>query len=213
VLEVIRSSLSTILLALVLACGADTPTQPATSPDRIVVALGDSLTAGPGLSPEETYPARLQERIRAAGLPHVVINQGVSGDTTADALARLDRTLASAPEVLIVALGANDGLRNVPVTTVQRNLATIVERAQQRNIRVLLCGMETPPNHGWQYSLDFHRIYPELARTYDVPLMPFLLTGVVGRPELNLADGWHPNAAGARRIADNLWPYLEPLLR
>lgn len=178
-----------------------------------MVALGDSLTAGPGLRPDETLPARLQEHVTAAGLPHVVVNAGVSGDTTADAVARLDRALEPGTVVLIVALGANDGLRGVPVDTVRRNLQTIIERAQERRIKVLLCGMETLPSRGWDYTLDFHRIYPELARRYNVVLMPFLLAGVVGRVELNLEDGWHPNAAGARIMAENMWPYLEPLLR
>ena len=126
---------------------------------------------------------------------------------------RLDRVIGRDPKVLIVALGANDGLTGVSIETVRSNLATIIERAKERQIRVLLCGMETPPTHGWQYTVDFHRIYPELAQHYNVPLMPFLLAGVVGRPELNMDDGWHPNAAGARRIAENMWPYLEPLLR
>jgi acyl-CoA thioesterase-1 len=177
-----------------------------------VVALGDSLTAGPGLRDSETYPALLQERIRAAGLPHMVMNAGVSGDTTADALARLDRALVPRATVLIVALGANDGLRGVSIAQIEANLGAIIDRARARNLRVLLCGMETLPTRGLEYALDFHNIYPRLADRFDVPLMPFLLAGVVGRPELNMADGFHPNAAGMRVIAQNLWPYLEPLL-
>jgi acyl-CoA thioesterase-1 len=208
-------SAAAVLVGIALACTSDSPTRPAA--DRpaatpVVVALGDSLTAGPGIRPGETYPARLQERIRAAGLPHTVLNAGVSGDTTAEALARLDRALVSGAEVLIVALGANDGLRGVPVVTVERNLETIIERTQARGIRVLLCGMETPPTHGWEYTLAFHRIFPDLARRHQLPLLPFLLSGVVGRPEMNLEDGWHPNAAGAQRIAENIWPYLEQML-
>jgi acyl-CoA thioesterase I len=206
-------SLCSLVFVLSVACSASSPTLPdSTSPPRIVV-LGDSLTAGIGLAQHETFPSRLQERVRTAGLSHVVVNEGVSGDTTADALRRLDRALAHGPEVLVVALGANDGLQGVPVATVERNLQTIIERARERNIKVLLCGMETLPSRGWEYTLDFHAIYPALAERHRIPLMPFLLAGVVGRPELNLADGWHPNAAGMRIIADNLWPYLEPLLR
>ena len=204
--------IAVLVLALV-ACGSASPTQPANSETPVVVALGDSLTAGPGLRDEEAYPALLRQRIRAAGLPHEVVNAGVSGDTTADALARLDRVLVPRTAILIVALGANDGLRGVPVADVTANLTAILERARARNLRVLLCGMETPPTRGLQYSIDFHNIYPALADRFDVPLMPFLLTGVVGRPERNLADGFHPNAAGMRIIAENLWPYLEPLLR
>lgn len=207
------STVCAVLFAAVTACNSSGPTRSDSGEPPKVVALGDSLTAGPGLQPDETLPARLQERIRSAGFPHVVVNAGVSGDTTADAVARLDRALLPGTSVLIVALGANDGLRGVPVASIRGNLQRIIERAQGRGIRVLLCGMETPPSRGWNYALDFHRIYPELAQRYSVPLMPFLLAGVIGRVELNLEDGWHPNAAGARVMADNMWPYLEPLLR
>lgn len=209
--------LSALLLLAAMACQSSAPTRPAAGgrandPPKVVV-LGDSLTAGPGLRTEETLPARLQERVRAAGYPHIIVNAGVSGDTTAGGLARLERALEPGTTVLVVALGANDGLRGVPVETVRGNLAAIIERAQQRGLKVLLCGMETLPSRGWEYTLDFHRIYPELAQRYSVSLMPFLLADVAGRAELNLEDGWHPNAAGARVMADNMWPYLEPLLR
>lgn len=206
------------LLAVVLAapaCGSDSPaapSDPAAAPP-VVVAFGDSLTAGPGLDPGEAYPAVLERMARTAGYPHKFVNAGVSGDTTTGARRRLDAALAPGPQVLIVALGANDGLRGVPIATVKDNLAFMIETAQARGIRVLLCGMETPPTRGWDYTIEFHRIFPELAARYGVPLMPFLLTGVVGNPDMNLADGWHPNAAGARRIAENMWPSLEPLLR
>lgn len=181
-------------------------------PVPVVVALGDSLTAGPGLRREETYPARLQERITASGYRHRVVNAGVSGDTTAGGLRRLDAALVPDTRVLVIALGANDGLGGVPVDQVQNNLAEIIEQALQRKIKVLLAGMETPPTRGWQYTLDFHMIFPQLAARHGVPLMPFLLTGVVGDTAYNLADGIHPNAEGARRIAENMWPYLEPLV-
>lgn len=206
------------LLAVVLAapaCGSGSPaapSDPAAAPP-VVVAFGDSLTAGPGLDPGEAYPAVLERMARTAGYPHKFVNAGVSGDTTTGARRRLDAALAPDPQVLIVALGANDGLRGVPIATVRDNLAFMIETAQARGIRVLLCGMETPPTRGWDYTIEFHRIFPELAARYGVPLMPFLLTGVVGNPDMNLADGWHPNAAGARRIAENMWPSLEPLLR
>lgn len=202
-------------LALLLACSSnDGPIAPGSNDSApVVVALGDSLTAGPGLRESEAWPALIQERIRTGGLPHRMVNAGVSGDTTADGLARLDRALVPGTAVLIVALGANDGIRGVPVAEVERNLATIIERVQARNIRVLLCGIEALPNRGWEYTLEFHQVFPRLAARYSVPLMPFLLAGVVGRAELNLADGWHPNAAGMRVMADNIWPHLEPLLR
>ena len=184
---------------------------PAIAP--IVVALGDSLTSGPGLEPDETYPAILQQRITANGFPHRVVNAGVSGDTSADALRRFDAAVVPDTRVLIVALGANDGLRGVPVGTLRRNLSTIIEQAKARGIRVLLCGMETPPTRGFEYSIQFHQVFPDLAAQYGVPLMPFLLIGVALIPDLNLEDGFHPNAAGHRRMAENMWPYLEPLLR
>lgn len=204
-----------VLLAAILGCGSSsTPTSPtATAAEPpIVVALGDSLTAGPGLSRDQTYPADLQRRATAAGYPHRIINAGISGDTSSDIAARFDRDVVSGTRVLILAAGANDGLQGVPVATLRRNLTTMIERAQARSIRVLLCGMETPPTHGFQYTLDFHRVFPDVSSIYNVPLMPFLLTGVVGLPEYNLGDRVHPNARGAQLIADNMWPYLEPLL-
>ena len=184
----------------------------AQAPTPIVVALGDSLTAGPGLRADEAYPALLQERILARGYRHRVVNAGVSGDTTGDALRRLDQALVPGTRVLIVALGANDGLRGVPVAEMRRNLSAILERARAGGVSTLLCGMETPPTRGWQYTIDFHNVFPELAARFAVPLMPFLLSGVVGDAAYNLGDGIHPNAGGMRRIADNMWPYLEPLL-
>ena len=202
-----------VLCATALACSSSSPTSPEPAAAPKVVVLGDSLTAGPGLRSEETMPARLQEHVRAAGLQHTVVNAGVSGDTTGDAVARLDQALVPGATVLVIALGANDGLRGVPIATVRRNLETILQRAQSRQMKVLLCGMETLPNRGLSYALDFHRIFPDLAQQYNVPLMPFLLIEVIGRAELNLPDGWHPNAEGARVMARNIWPYLEPLLR
>jgi acyl-CoA thioesterase-1 len=200
---------------LALACGSSGPAEPspAAGPPPVVVVLGDSLTAGPGLHPEETYPALLQQKAAAAGYRHRIVNAGVSGDTTADALRRLDRAFERDAAILVVALGANDGLRNVPVEEVRANLREILRRARSQGLKILLAGMETPPHHGWQYTLDFHRLFPDLAREFDVPLMPFLLTGVVGNQSMNLPDGVHPNAAGMRAIANAMWPYLEPLPR
>ena len=206
-------------LAGLLACGSPDATSPGDSttpmPARtpVVVALGDSLTAGWGVAADEAYPSLLQARMRAENYPHRVVNAGVSGDTTAGALRRLDSAIEADTRILVVALGANDGLRGVPIDQVRSNLSTIIERAQARSIRVLLCGMETPPTRGWDYTIAFHRIFPDLSARYGVPLMPFLLGGVVGEPSLNLPDGFHPNAAGYRRIALAMWPYLEPLLR
>jgi acyl-CoA thioesterase-1 len=205
-----------ISCAVAVACGGGSSTRPTSGTSditRIVVALGDSLTDGFALDRSQTYPALLQQRVRDAGYSHRVVNAGVSGDTTADGLRRLDAALVPDTHVLILALGANDGLQGLPVETVRRNLTTIIETAQARRIRILLCGMETPPFRGLDYSRDFHQIFPDLSARFTIPLMPFLLAGVFGDSALNLDDGFHPNAAGHRRIAENMWPYLEPLLR
>jgi acyl-CoA thioesterase-1 len=176
------------------------------------VALGDSLTAGYGLPKEQAYPALLQRRLDAEGYRYEVVNAGVSGDTTAGGVNRLEWSLDGDVRILIVALGANDGLRGLPVVEMKRNLSTIIGRAKDRNITVLLAGMEALTNLGPQYRRAFHDVFPSLAREHDVAFLPFLLDGIAGRPEYNQPDGVHPNAEGARRIADHLWPALEPLL-
>ena len=150
--------------------------------------------------------------MRRAGFPYEVINAGVSRDTSAQARARLDRALEGDVRVLIVALGANDGLRGVPVAQLAANLSHIIETAQTRGIAVLLCGMEALPIHGWAYTAAFHQAYVDLAARYKVPLVPFILMNVIGDPRLMQPDRAHPNAEGARAIADVIWPYLEQLL-
>ncbi|MGI8672279.1 MAG: arylesterase [Luteitalea sp.] len=177
---------------------------------RTIAVLGDSLSVSP--SRDESFPAVLQQRLDAQGLGWRVSSFGRNGDTTRDGLEQLDGVLAERPEILVLALGANDGLRGVPIDTIRRQLDTIITRAQQAGVRVLLCGMETLPFNGLRYSLAFHRIYPDLADAHDLPLVPFLLTGVVGRRELNRADWVHPNARGAQRIAVTIWPVLEPMV-
>lgn len=176
-----------------------------------IVAFGDSLTSGHRLPRRDAYPAVLERGLQEAGLPYTVVNHGIDGDTTAGALRRLDRVLAEQPQILIVAFGANDGLRGVPVAQVRANLARVIERAQEQGIKVLLVGMEALPLYGWQYTVDFHNVFPELARKYDVPLVPFMLDGVFGNPDMMAQDGIHPNAAGARLVADNIWTELRPL--
>jgi acyl-CoA thioesterase-1 len=180
-----------------------------------IVAFGDSLTSGHGIGASRAYPAILQEKIDAAGLDYEVVNAGASGDTSSRALPRLERALDGKVRILIVELGANDGLRGIPVDDVRRNLSRVIETAQARGIQVLLCGMEALPNPrhgGWRYSIAFHGVFADLASRYKVPLVPFILFNVIGNPSLMQPDGAHPNASGARAIADNLWPYLEPLL-
>jgi acyl-CoA thioesterase-1 len=176
-----------------------------------VVVLGDSLAVMPSMA--ESFPAVLESRIAGASLPWAVTNASVSGDTTTDGISRYTPLLQHDVGVLVLELGANDGLQGLDVTSMERNLNAMVEAAQSRGIRVLLCGMETPPLRSLGYSLAFHDVFPRVARRYNIPLVPFLLTGVALIPEMNGPDGVHPNAAGARRIADNVWPYLESMLR
>jgi acyl-CoA thioesterase-1 len=174
----------------------------------IIVVLGDSLTSGHGIDRRLAFPAVLQAKIDAARLPYRIVNEGVSGDTTAGGLRRLDRVLQDNPTVLVLALGINDGLRGVPLTEVKSNLARIIRTAQARGIRVVLCQMEALPLYGWDYSVGFHRLFDELAAEYHVTLVPFFLEAVIGNASLMQGDRVHPNAAGARVIADRVWPYL-----
>jgi acyl-CoA thioesterase-1 len=177
-----------------------------------IVALGDSLTSGRGIGKEEAYPAVLQKRLEDDGYAYHVVNAGVSGDTTARALRRYRDALEGDVKVLIVALGANDGLRGVPVEQLESNLSAIIEEAQRRDIAVVLVGMDALPVHGWAYSVGFHRAYEELAARYRATLVPSVLIKVMSDPSLMQSDRAHPNEAGARAIADLIWPHLRPLL-
>jgi len=181
--------------------------------DAVVVALGDSLTAGLGVAADEAFPARLEARLKTEGYVYRVVNAGVSGDTTAGGLRRVDWVLRARPEVVIVALGANDGLRGQDPRAMRANLDEIVARLQAARARVLLVGMRLPPNYGGDYTKEFEAVFPAVARRAKVPLMPFLLDGVAGVPRLNQADGIHPTAEGQQTIADHLWPFVRPLLR
>ena len=178
-----------------------------------IVVLGDSLTSGRGIEKADAYPAVLQGRLEDGGYNYQVINAGVSGDTTARALRRYRDALDGDVKVVIVALGANDGLRGVPVEQLKSNLSAIIEEAQRRDIAVVLVGMDALPLHGWDYSVAFHRAYEELAARYRVPLVPFVLMNVMTDPALMQRDRAHPNEAGARVIADLIWPHLQPLLK
>jgi acyl-CoA thioesterase-1 len=178
-----------------------------------VVVLGDSLTAGLGLAVTQSYPALLQTKIDAEGLPFQVVNAGISGDTSAGGLRRLDWAVQDGDvRVLIVALGANDGLRGLPVAEMKQNLARIIDAARARKIVVLLAGMEAPPNYGGEYATAFRQAYRDLAREHQVVLIPFLLDKVAGQSALNQGDGIHPNQAGASIVAETVWTALKPLL-
>lgn len=191
---------------------------PALLPDVIddrlkILALGDSLTAGNGLLESDSYPAALQRMIDADGYEFEVINGGVSGDTSAGALRRLDWMMTDDVAVVIVALGGNDGLRGLPPDQMKRNLALIIERAQERGAAVVLAGMEAPPNYGEDYAAAFRRVFFDLSREYRVAgYVPFLLTGVAGIPQLNQPDGIHPTAQGSYRIAETVYTTLQPVL-
>jgi acyl-CoA thioesterase-1 len=179
-----------------------------------VLFLGTSLTAGLGLDPAQAFPARVEAKIRAAGLPHRVVNAGVSGETAAAARRRLDWLLKQRVAVLVIETGANDGLRGQDPDATRADIQALIDRAreQQPAPRILLVGMQAPPNLGRPYAERFRAIYPELARANDVALVPFLLEGVAGEPALNQPDGVHPTAAGQERLAENVWAVLRGLL-
>lgn len=198
-----------VLLALLAASWA----APLAGQERVIVAFGDSLTAGLGVPADQTYPARLGEKLRAEGYAYRVINAGVSGDTTAGGLRRVQWALRLGPEIVILELGVNDALRGQDLGGVRANLDDLVARFQAAGARVLIAGMRLPPNYGNRYAQDFHRLYAEVARTRRAALMPFFLDGVGGDPRFNQFDGIHPTAEGYRIVVDRLWPYLRPLLR
>ena len=177
-----------------------------------IVFLGDSLTAGYGLDVEQSVPSLVQKQLDAEGYTYEVVNAGVSGDTSAGGLRRLDWSLDGNVRILVVELGANDGLRGLPVADMKQNLKTIITAAKRRGIDVLLTGMEAPPNYGPAYTSDFRRAFRDLAGEEHVALMPFYLYQVAGVPALNIADGMHPNPTGARIVEANLWRSLKPLL-
>lgn len=175
--------------------------------------LGDSLTAGLGLLEMQAYPAVLQRKLEADGYKWEVVNAGISGDTSAAGLQRVDWALDQGHvRILILELGANDGLRGLPVGEMKKNLAAIIERAQGRHIAVLLTGMEAPPNFGPEYTVSFRQVYRDLAKQYKLTLVPFLLDKVAGVPNLNQADGIHPNVEGAQIVADTVWSALRPMM-
>ena len=187
-------------------------TNPANANAPRIVFLGDSLTAGYGLDKDESVPSLIQKRLQDAGYPYEVVNAGVSGDTSAGGLSRLDWSLAGDVKILVVELGANDGLRGLPVAELKRNLTEIIARAHAKGIKVVLTGMEAPPNFGPAYTTEFREVYRQLARAHDVTFVPFYLEGVAGIPSLNIADGIHPNAEGSRIVEKTIWSALEPLL-
>jgi acyl-CoA thioesterase-1 len=183
--------------------------------NKRIVVLGDSIAAGYGVDPEEAYPAVLQRKIDEAKLPYTVVNAGVSGDTTAGGLRRIDWILKQPLDILIVELGGNDGLRGIPVSETRSNLQSIIDRTRAKypNAKIVVTGMKIPANMGAQYANDFEKVFGEIAKKNHTALLPFVLENVGGKPELNQPDRIHPTPAGHEIVAQNIWPVLKPLLK
>jgi len=197
-----------VVLALISLAG----TGVATAQEKVILALGDSLTAGYGLAKAESFPVQLEEALRAQGQEVRVINGGVSGDTSAGGLARMDWLMVENPDLVIVELGANDALRAIDPAQTMANLDRIVAKSKAEGARVLLAGMLAPPNLGRDYADQFNAIYPALAERHGVPLYPFFLDGVAAEPQLNQSDGMHPTADGISVIVQRIAPYVAQAL-
>lgn len=178
-----------------------------------ILVYGDSLSAAYGIPTDQSWAHLLQQRLQQSGYSHVVTNASISGETTSGGLSRIEKTLAEhRPALVILALGANDGLRGLPIAEMRRNLALTISACRSHQAKVLLVGMRIPPNYGPRYTTEFMESYPLLARQHHLPLLAFLLDGVAGKPELTQEDGLHPTAAAQSRLLDNIWPKLKPLL-
>ncbi|MEP6934146.1 MAG: arylesterase [Nitrospirota bacterium] len=191
---------------------SDRPTKSVSGERPCIVAFGDSLTAGLGVSQDQSYPAHLQRKLDAAGYAHRVVNAGVSGDTTAGGVRRVSWALNCKPTIVILELGGNDGLRGLSLNETKANLERIIQQFQQASVTVVLAGMKLPPNYGQDYTNGFEALYHALAKQYHLTLIPFFLDGVAVSATLNQADGIHPTGEGYRIIVEKLFPTLEPLL-
>lgn len=221
-----KGIVTTIMVALffVLGCNDDkTTAMPQNSTTgktdtiaktKTIVFFGNSLTAGYGLSPSEAFPALIQNKIDSAGLPYKVVNAGVSGETSTDGNSRIDWILKQPLEVFVLELGANDGLRGIPLSQTKESLQSIIDKVKAKypSVKLVLAGMQIPPNMGSAYTTEFKKIYSELAQKNRMALIPFLLEGVGGEEKLNQEDGIHPTAEGHKILADNIWKELQPLL-
>ena len=185
-----------------------------TAKKKTIIFYGNSLTAGYGLSPSQAFPAIIQRKIDSLGLGYQVVNAGVSGETSSGGKTRIDWILRQQVDIFVLELGANDGLRGIPLSETRKNLQAIVDKVKEKNpdTKFLFAGMQIPPNMGETYTTEFRNIYTELAEKNSMTLVPFLLEGVGGEPELNQEDGIHPTAEGHRIVAENLWRQLAPLL-
>jgi len=182
---------------------------------KTIVFYGNSLTAGYGLSPAEAFPAMIQNKIDSLGLPYQVVNAGVSGETSSGGKTRIDWILQQPVDIFVLELGANDGLRGIPLAETKKNLQEIIDKVKAKypDAKLVSAGMQIPPSMGQTYTTEFKNIYTELAEKNSMTLIPFLLEGVGGEPELNQQDGIHPNKEGSRIVAENVWQKLEKLLR
>ena len=207
-----RRDVFLLMFALALHCvGSETPVA---VEKKSVVILGDSLAAGSGIDPADAFPALLQNRVDAAGLPFTIVNAGVSGDTTAGGLRRIDWQLRRKIDVLVIELGGNDGLRGIAPEVTRTNIQGIIDRVKQKYpaAKIVIAGMQMPPNMGKDSTDAFGRVFPEIAKKNGAALVPFLLEGVGGKAELNLPDMIHPTPEGHRLVTENIWPVLKPVL-
>ncbi len=211
----IRAGAWTLLLAVLFMLLAGNIPAAENATAKNVLILGDSLAAGYGIQREEAFPALLQKKIEAAKLPYRIVNGGVSGDTTAGGLRRIDWMLKQPVDVLIVELGGNDGLRGIPPAETKKNLQGIIDKAKQKypQVRVVVAGMQMPPNMGEDYTKAFAEVFPAVAKANQATLIPFLLEGVGGQADLNQPDGIHPTPKGHEVVAENVWKVLAPVLK
>lgn len=186
----------------------------ASASPKVILFFGDSLTAGYGLSPEEAFPALVEKNCIKNGTPCKTVNAGLSGETSAGGLSRIDWILRQPIDVFVLELGANDGLRGLPLDQTKKNLQAIIDKVKTKypNVKIVIAGMMVPPNLGPEYTTSFRRIFPELAKKNNATLIPFLLQDVAGHEQLNLDDGIHPNQEGHRIVANNVYQVLSPLL-
>jgi len=211
-----------LLAAWLTSCSASTEKKQAeegtqevaTTASKTILFFGNSLTAGYGIDPEESFAGRIQTRLDSLKKEFRVINGGLSGETTAGGLSRLDWFLEEEPYLFVLELGGNDGLRGIALTETKKNLLAIVDKVQAKypNTKIILAGMQIPPNMGQEYTEEFKAIYPAVAKEKNIELIPFLLEGVAGNPDLNLPDGIHPTAEGHRLVMETLWPYISKAL-
>jgi acyl-CoA thioesterase-1 len=211
-----------LLAAWLTSCSASTEKKQAeegtqvvdSTANKTILFFGNSLTAGYGIDPEESFAGRIQTRLDSLKKEFRVINGGLSGETTAGGLSRLDWFLEEEPYLFVLELGGNDGLRGIALTETKKNLLAIVDKVQAKypNTKIILAGMQIPPNMGQEYTEEFKAIYPAVAKEKNIELIPFLLEGVAGNPDLNLPDGIHPTAEGHRLVMETLWPYISKAL-